>query len=70
MFVDELLDNGMDPAGFEGSIELLKRMDRERNKNVFVISHREEMINRVGQILTVIKENGFSTFSYDYEAVG
>jgi DNA repair exonuclease SbcCD ATPase subunit len=69
MFVDELLDNGMDSAGLEGSIELLKKMDRERNKNVFVISHREELINRVGNILTVIKENGFSSFSYDYEAV-
>jgi DNA repair exonuclease SbcCD ATPase subunit len=68
MFVDELLDNGMDSAGLEGSIELLKKMDRERNKNVFVISHREELINRVGNILTVIKENGFSSFSYDYEA--
>jgi DNA repair exonuclease SbcCD ATPase subunit len=67
MFVDELLDNGMDSAGLEGSIELLKKMDRERNKNVFVISHREELINRVGNILTVIKESGFSSFSYDYE---
>lgn len=67
MFVDELLDNGMDAAGLEGSIELLKKMDRERNKNVFVISHREELINRVSNILTVIKESGFSSFSFDYE---
>lgn len=67
MFVDELLDNGMDAAGLEGSIELLKRMDRERNKNVFLISHREELITRVGNILSVIKEGGFSSFSYDYE---
>jgi DNA repair exonuclease SbcCD ATPase subunit len=67
MFVDELLDNGMDAAGLEGSIEMLKRMDRERNKNVFVISHREELITRVGNILSVIKESGFSSFSYDYE---
>jgi DNA repair exonuclease SbcCD ATPase subunit len=68
MFVDELLDNGMDAAGLEGSIEVLKRMDRERNKNVFLISHREELITRVGNILSVIKESGFSSFSYDYEA--
>ena len=69
MFVDELLDSGLDPTGIESSVEILKKMDRERGKNVFVISHREELINRVGNILTVIKENGFSSFSYDYEAV-
>ncbi len=68
MFVDELLDNGMDAAGLEGSIEMLKKMDRERHKNVFVISHREELITRVGNILSVVKESGFSSFSYDYEA--
>ena len=69
IFVDELLDSGLDSAGLEGSVDLLKKMDRERNKNVFVISHREELINRVTNILTVIKENGFTNFSYDYETV-
>lgn len=69
IFVDELLDSGLDSAGLEGSVDLLKKMDRERNKNVFVISHREELINRVTNILTVIKENGFTNFSYDYDTV-
>jgi DNA repair exonuclease SbcCD ATPase subunit len=67
MFVDELLDSGLDPAGLEGSVAVLKRMERERGKNVFVISHREELITRVSNVLTVIKESGFTTFSYDHE---
>ena len=57
----------MDAAGLEGAVVLLKKMERERNKNVFVISHREELINRVSNVLTVIKENGFTSFSFDQD---
>lgn len=67
LFVDELLDSGLDPAGLEGSIAVLKKMERERNKNVFVISHREELITRVSNVLSVVKENSFTSFSYDHE---
>lgn len=67
IFVDELLDNGMDAAGLEGAIGILKKLERERAKNVFVISHREELVTRVSNVLTVIKENGFSSFTYDHE---
>ena len=67
IFVDELLDSGMDPQGLEGSVEVLKKMERERNKNIFIISHREELINRVSNVLTVIKESNFTSFSWDYQ---
>jgi len=60
LFIDELIDNGLDPAGVESALEILKKMSRERNKNIFLISHREELINRVTQILMVVKENGFT----------
>lgn len=66
IFVDELLDSGMDPQGLEGSVEVLKKMERERNKNIFIISHREELVNRVSNVLTVLKENNFTSFSWDY----
>ena len=66
VFVDELLDNGMDPQGLEGAVGILKKMERERNKNIFVISHREELINRVSAVLTVLKENSFTSFSWDH----
>jgi DNA repair exonuclease SbcCD ATPase subunit len=66
LFIDELLDQGIDTAGLESSIEILKKMERERKKNIFVISHREELITRMTQTLTVIKEDGYSRFEWDY----
>lgn len=69
IFVDELLDSGMDPQGLEGSVEVLKKMERERHKNIFVISHREELIQRVTNVLSVVKENGFTTFDWNHTVV-
>lgn len=69
IFVDELLDSGLDSAGLEGSIAVLKKLERERSKNVFIISHREELVSRVSNVLMVIKENGFSSFSYDTDVI-
>jgi ABC-type dipeptide/oligopeptide/nickel transport system ATPase subunit len=65
LFVDELIDSGMDSNGVEASLALLKKMVRERNRAVFLVSHREELIGRVSNVLTVIKENGFTTFSQE-----
>jgi len=67
VFVDELLDSGMDPQGLEGSVQVLKKMDRDRGKNIFIISHREELITRVHNVLLVTKENGFTSFNQDYQ---
>ena len=39
------------------------------NKNIFLISHRDELVGRVNTILQVIKEGGFTTFSTDTEFV-
>lgn len=69
LFVDELIDSGMDAAGVEAGLGMLKKMSRERNKNIFLISHKEELIGRVGNVLRVIKENGFSSFSNDLDLV-
>jgi DNA repair exonuclease SbcCD ATPase subunit len=69
MFVDELIDSGMDSQGVESALEVLKKSSRERNRNVFLISHREELMSRVSQVLVVQKENGFTTFSNDFESV-
>jgi len=66
MAVDEILDVGLDTTGLEKSLEILKSMSRNRNKNILLISHREELIARCDQILYVIKENNFTTFSDDY----
>jgi DNA repair exonuclease SbcCD ATPase subunit len=63
LFVDELIDAGMDAAGVEAGLAVLKKMGRERNKNIYLISHKDELIGRVNNVLRVIKENGFTSYS-------
>ena len=69
LFIDELVDSGMDSSGVESSIAVLKRMTRERDKNVFLISHRDDLTSRVNHVLKVVKENGFTSYSNDVEIV-
>lgn len=69
LFIDELIDSGMDSAGVESSIGVLKKMTRERDKNIFLISHKDELIGRVNHILKVVKENGFTSFENDLDVV-
>ena len=69
LFIDELIDSGMDTAGVENSLSILKKMGRERHKNVFLISHKDELIGRVNHLLKVIKENGFTSYANDIEII-
>jgi len=69
LFIDELVDSGMDSAGVEAALAVLKKMARERNKNIYLISHKDELIGRVNNVLRVIKENGFTSYSNDIEYV-
>jgi DNA repair exonuclease SbcCD ATPase subunit len=67
LFIDELIDNGLDTAGVENALGLLKRMSRERNKSVWLVSHRDELGGRVENILKVVKENGFTSYNTDID---
>ncbi len=69
LFIDELIDSGMDTAGVESSLGVLKKMTRERSKNIFLISHKDELIGRVNHILKVVKENGFTSYENDLDVV-
>ena len=69
LFIDELIDSGMDASGVENSLAILKRMNRERGKSIFLVSHREELAGRVSNILTVTKENGFTSYGTDIDTV-
>ena len=69
LFIDELIDSGMDTAGVEGSLGVLKKMGREREKNVFLISHKDELVGRVNHVMKVIKENGFTSYENDIEII-
>jgi DNA repair exonuclease SbcCD ATPase subunit len=63
LFIDELIDSGMDTAGVENSLAILKKMARESNKNIYLISHKDELIGRVNNVLRVIKENGYTSYA-------
>jgi len=65
LFIDELVDSGMDTSGVENSLSLLKKMSRERNKSVWLVSHREDLIGRVENVLNVVKTNGFTEYSLE-----
>ena len=69
LFIDELIDSGMDTAGVENALAVLKKMGRERNKNVFLISHKDELVGRVNHVMKVIKENGFTSYENDIDIV-
>ena len=69
LFIDELVDAGMDTSGVESSMAVLKDMSRTQNKNIFLISHKDELVSRVNSVLKVVKENGFTNYSNDVEIV-
>jgi DNA repair exonuclease SbcCD ATPase subunit len=67
LFIDEMIDNGLDTAGVENALALLKHMSRERHKSIWLVSHRDELAGRVENILKVVKENGFTSYNTDVE---
>ena len=69
LFIDELIDSGMDTAGVENSLSVLKKMGREGDKNVYLISHKDELVGRVNHVMKVIKENGFTSYENDIDIV-
>jgi DNA repair exonuclease SbcCD ATPase subunit len=69
LFVDELIDSGMDTNGVEASLSVLKKMVRESNRTIFLVSHRDELQGRVSNVLNVVKENGFTSFSQEEEVI-
>lgn len=61
LFIDELIDSGLDSSGVESSLAILKKMSRENKRNIYLISHRDELVGRVSNVLKVIKEGGFTS---------
>ena len=69
LFIDELVDAGMDISGVESAMAVLKDMSRTQQKNIFLISHKDELISRVDSVLKVVKENGFTNYANDVEII-
>ena len=67
LFIDELIDAGMDISGVESAMAVLKDMSRTQQKNIFLISHKDELVSRVDSVLKVVKENGFTSYANDVE---
>ena len=69
LFIDELVDSGMDSSGVENSLAILKKMSRDSNKSIWLVSHKDELAGRVNNTLHVVKENGFTTYNTDVTIV-
>ena len=69
LFIDELVDSGMDSSGVENSLAILKKMSREANKSIWLVSHKDELAGRVNNTLHVVKENGFTSYNTDIDIV-
>ena len=69
LFIDELVDAGMDISGVESSMSVLKDMSRTQQKNIFLISHKDELVSRVNSVLKVVKENGFTNYANDVDII-
>jgi len=67
LFIDEMIDSGMDTSGVEAALALLKKMARERSKSIWLVSHKDELAGRVNNLLKVVKENGFTSYSTDID---
>lgn len=65
LFVDEALDSGMDYVGAINSMSILNDFKYNRNKSLFLISHKEELASHSTVVLKAIKEHGFTTYSYE-----
>lgn len=67
LFIDELVDSGMDSSGVENSLAILKKMSRDSNKSIWLVSHKDELAGRVNNTLKVVKENGYTSYNTDVE---
>ena len=69
LFIDELVDSGLDTSGVENALAILKKMSRENVKSIWLVSHKDELVSRVSNILKVTKEHGYTTYNTDVETV-
>lgn len=64
LIVDELLDFGLDVSGAKTCYKILYDFST-KNKNTFLITHKEDLQSKCENICTVTMENGFSTLVQD-----
>lgn len=57
---DEVLDVGLDTPGVQAAAKMLKHKAREEDLCLFIISHRDEVMNAFDRNITVEMQKGFS----------
>jgi DNA repair exonuclease SbcCD ATPase subunit len=62
VLIDELLDVGADQQLVESAVGIIRKMNQERNKSIFLISHKDELVSKIPTVLKVVKDGGFSAF--------
>ena len=67
MFIDELIDSGMDAKGAENALAVLKQNSRDHKKNIFLISHRDDFVARVSNVLIAEMANNFTDYRYEVD---
>jgi len=60
MFLDEVLDSGINGTLLESVFKFIKNIAKEENMRIFLISHREEIKEKISEIIFVEKSRGIS----------
>lgn len=61
---DEVVDTGMDTQGIMSAVDILNCFVNEMKKDVFLISHKTDLIANIENVIYAIKENDFTTYEY------
>lgn len=61
LFMDEVLDSGINGTLLESVYAFIKNVAKEEKMRVFLISHREEIKEKVKEVILVTKSRGIST---------
>ncbi|AUS02032.1 RecF/RecN/SMC N terminal domain protein [Vibrio phage 3.058.O._10N.286.46.B8] len=59
LIMDEVLDTSMDKDGIEDLMKIIGSLDRT---NIFVVSHREEIVDLFDNVVTVTKRGNFASY--------
>lgn len=63
LFMDEVLDSGVNGTLLESVFSFIKNVAKQEKMMVFLISHRDEIKEKVKEVIMVTKSRGISTIS-------
>jgi energy-coupling factor transporter ATP-binding protein EcfA2 len=63
LFLDEIIDGGLDTLGVGLCIDLLQDFSKIRHRSIFLVSHREEAAQIVSNQMLLVRSNGFTTLA-------